>query len=373
MVPPALTLHRAAGLWSWAFVAALGVALALQISALTLPFVRVSIVLAGTEDYRLTHTVQLMWDAKLYLLAALILGFSVIFPFVKIAGIACAWLLMRPGRGRTRLTATLAALGKWSMIDPLAVCLLVVFASDQWAVSADTKPGVICFLAAITIAMVLGAIAQRMDRSSSESAAMHAEATVVGVPASADGIKDRAGRAVTRGRAASALVQPWSWLLPVMLALSAAAFVTTLSVPLLQIHQFLLKDNAFGLPQAGHALFTHGQWALGVLVWGGLIVAPAAVIAAQLVLWIVPASPSRHATLWHMIATLREWSMLEVFAVALALFLSEGSSFIRTEARTGFWLLFVAIGAQLAANLVAWLAFRKSLQAAVSGTRRAAS
>ncbi len=354
MAATTLTLHRAAGPWSWAFLAALGVALALQIAALTLPFVRVSIVLAGTEDYRLTHTVQLMWDAKLYLLAALILGFSVIFPFVKIAGIACAWMLMRPGAGRTRLTATLAALGKWSMIDPLAVCLLVVFASDQWAVSADTKPGVICFLAAITIAMALGAIAQRLDRGS--RAHTH-----------------DAGTRTTRIRASGSLVRPWSWLLPVMLALSAAAFASTLSAPLLQIHQFLLKDNAFGLPQAGQALFTHGQWALGLLVWGGLIVAPAAVIAALLVLWIVPARPARHATLWHLIATLREWSMLEVFAVALALFLSEGSSFIRTEARTGFWLLFIAIGAQLAANLVAWLAFRRSLQASLSGTRPAAS
>ena len=354
MVPHALTLHRAAGPWSWVFLAALGAALALQVTALTLPFVRVSIVLAGAEDYRLTHTVQLMWDAKLYLLAALIMGFSVIFPFVKIAGIAYAWLIMRPGAGRRRLTAMLAALGKWSMIDPLAVCLLVVFASDQWAVSADTKPGVICFLAAITIAMALGAIAQRMDRSSQAHG-------------------PDAGDASTCARTSGSLVRPWSWLLPLMLAISAAAFVTTLSVPLLQIHQFLLKDNAFGLPQAGHALFTHGQWALGLLVWGGLIVAPAAVIAAQLALWIVPARPVRHATLWHLIATLREWSMLEVFAVALALFLAEGSSFIRTEARPGFWLLFLAIGAQLTANLVAWLAFRKSLQAAVSGTQRAAS
>lgn len=356
MVSPALTLHRAAGPWSWAFLAALGVALALQVTALTLPFVRVSIFLAGAEDYRLTHTVQLMWDSKLYLLAALIMGFSVIFPFVKIAGIACAWLLMRPGAGRTRLTATLAALGKWSMIDPLAVCLLVVFASDQWAVSAETKPGVICFLAAITVAMALGAIAQHMDRATHP----HAEA--------ATGRSDP-----THSRAAGTLVRPWSWLLPVMLALSAAAFVTTLSAPLLQIHQFLLNDNTFGLPQAGKALFAHGHWALGLLVWGGLIAAPAMVIAMQLMLWLVPARSAWHATLWRIIATVREWSMLEVFAVALALFLSEGSSFIRTEARTGFWLLFTAIGAQLAANLVAWLAFRRSLQAALSGTRRAES
>jgi paraquat-inducible protein A len=356
MAPHALTLHRTAGPWSWAFLAALALALALQVAALTLPFVRVSIVLAGAEDYRLTHTVQLMWEAKLYLLAVLIAGFSVIFPFVKIAGIACAWLLMRPGAGRTRLTATLAALGKWSMIDPLAVCLLVVFASDQWAVSADTRPGVICFLAAITVAMALGAIAQHMDRATHPHAA------------AATGRSDP-----THSRAAGTLVRPWSWLLPVMLALSAAAFVTTLSAPLLQIHQFLLSGNAFGLPQAGDVLFAHAQWALGLLVWGGLIIAPAATIVVQTILWAVPASPSRHAKLWHVAATIREWSMLEVFAVALALFLSEGSSFIQTEARAGFWLLLVAIGTQLAANLVAWLAFRRSLQAAVSGTRRAAS
>ena len=349
MATAPMTLHHAAGRWSWAFLAALALALALQVAALALPFVRVSVVLAGAEDYRLTHTVQLMWDAKLYGLAALIAGFSVIFPFVKIAGIAHAWLLMRPGASRTRLTAALAALGKWSMIDPLAVCLLVVFASDQWAVSADTRPGVICFLAAITVAMALGAIAQHMDR--------HVRAPVP---------QSRASSQPSRARATSALARPWSWLLPVMLALSAAAFATTLSAPLLQIHQFLLKDSAFGLPQAGQALFAHGQWALGVLVWGGLIAAPAAVIAAQLALWIFPATPARHSTLWHAIATVREWSMLEVFAVALALFLSEGGSFIRTEARTGFWLLFAAIGAQLAANLVAWLAFRRSLARAAA-------
>lgn len=342
-----MTLHRAAGPWSWAFLAALAAALALQVAALRLPFVRISVFLAGAEDYRLVHTVQLMWDAKLYLLSGLIAGFSVIFPFVKIAGLAIAWLGMPAGSGRRRLVRTLAALGKWSMIDPLAVCLLVVFASDQWAVSADTKPGVICFLAAITIAMGLGAVAQRLDREIAAPA-----------PAAADGADP------AKARTATALVHPWSWLLPLMLALSAVAYVMATRTPLLQIHQFLLKDNAFGLVDAGRVLFGHGQWALGLLVWGGLLVAPAAVIAVQWVLWLVPTRPARRAAMWHAVALIREWSMLEVFAVALALFLAEGSSFIQTQARPGFGILFMAIGAQLGANLVAWLAFRKAVAAA---------
>lgn len=335
------TLHRDAGLWGWAFLALLAAALGLQVAALTLPFVHVSVFLAGAQDYRLVHTAQLMWEAKLYLLAGLIVGFSVVFPFVKIAGIALAWLGMMPGPARSWLLEALGKLGKWSMIDPLAVCLLVVFASDQWAVSADTKPGVICFLCAIAISMVLSAIAQHRDR----------------LPAAAD--TERSDRAAAR----VTLDFPWTLIVPGALCAAACAFVSTLNAPLLQVHQFLLKDTAFGLVEAGGALFASHQWALALLVWGGLIVVPAAVIAAQFAFWLIPAARPRQRLAWHGISFLREWSMLEVFAVALALFLSEGGGFIKTEMRAGFWVLFGAIGAQLVSNVTVRMALRSSLRA----------
>jgi paraquat-inducible protein A len=322
-------------------MAFLAAALGLQVAALTLPFVHVSVFLAGAQDYRLVHTAQLLWQQKLYLLAGLIIGFSVIFPFVKIAGISVAWLGMKPGKARSGLLGALGKLGKWSMIDPLAVCLLVVFASDQWAVSADTKPGVICFLGAISISMVLSSVAQHRDR----------------LPDSAD--MERSDRAAAR----VTLEFPWTLIVPGALCAAACAFVSTLDVPLLQVHQFLLKDNAFGLVEAGAALFASHQWALALLVWGGLIVAPATVIAAQFAFWLIPAARPRQRRAWHAISFLREWSMLEVFAVALALFLSEGGGFIRTEMRAGFWVLFGAIGAQLVSNVTAWLALRSSLRA----------
>lgn len=344
------TLHRTAGPWSWVFLAFLLAALGLQVAALQLPFVRVSVFLAGEQDYRLVHTAQLMWEAKLYLLAALIAGFSVIFPFVKIMGIAAAWIGMRPGRARSGLLAALGELGKWSMIDPLAVCLLIVLASDQWAVAADTKPGVICFLAAVTIAMVLSAIAKHVDRVS----AGHGHE-----PAASD-----SGRIALRGA--------WIVVVPVMLLVAAAAFAATIDLPLLQVHQFLLKDNAFGLVDAGRSLFTHRQWALGLLVWGGLIVVPAAVIAAKFAFWAIPWRGASAERAWHVVGMIREWSMLEVFAVALALFLTEGGGFIQTQARTGFQVLVGAIGAQVASTLVAWCAFRAA-RAAISGTRTAGS
>jgi paraquat-inducible protein A len=335
------TLHRDSGRWGWVFLAFLTAALGLQVTALALPFVHVSVFLAGAEDYRLVHTAQLLWEAKLYLLAGLIVGFSVIFPFVKIAGIAVAWLGMSPGLARSRLLGALGKLGKWSMIDPLAVCLLVVFASDQWAVSANTKPGVICFLSAITIAMVLSAVAQHRDRLSAPDA----------------------GAGDGRPEARVTLDFPWTVIVPGALCTAACAFVSTLDVPLLQVNQFLLKDNSFGLMEAGQTLFANHHWALAVLVWGGLIVAPAAVIIVQLAFWLMPASRARLRLAWHAIAFLREWSMLEVFAVALALFLAEGGGFIKTEMRAGFWLLFGAIGAQLLSNVTVGLALRRSLGA----------
>ena len=70
---------------------------------------------------------------------------------------------MPAGPGRTTLLLWMGRLGKWSMLDPFTVLVLVMLASDQWAVSATTFLGVYAFLTAVAITMVLSMVASVLD------------------------------------------------------------------------------------------------------------------------------------------------------------------------------------------------------------------
>jgi uncharacterized paraquat-inducible protein A len=130
---------------------------------LAAPFLRIAVFIKGGEDYSLLRTMSLLWESRLYLLMVLIVGFSIVFPFVKIAMLAWAWLIQPTGSLRTHAIEWLGRLGKWSMLDPLSVLILVLLATDQWAVSTTTHVGVYCFLIAIVMTMWLSIIASALD------------------------------------------------------------------------------------------------------------------------------------------------------------------------------------------------------------------
>ncbi|MFH1498634.1 MAG: paraquat-inducible protein A, partial [Verrucomicrobiota bacterium] len=83
--------------------AILAVSFACNVTALLIPFMDLRIGLV-TTPYRLTNSIVMMWERGLYVLAVLVVGFSVLFPFAKLG--ALAWLCARPvvdAAGRRRL------------------------------------------------------------------------------------------------------------------------------------------------------------------------------------------------------------------------------------------------------------------------------
>src|SRR4051812_8033280 len=62
----------------------LGVSLACNVAALLTPFMDLRIGFS-TEPYSLLNSVRMMWSTGLYVLAALVVAFSVVFPFAKLA------------------------------------------------------------------------------------------------------------------------------------------------------------------------------------------------------------------------------------------------------------------------------------------------
>ena len=66
-----------------------------NILAISSPFLEFSAAFQGKEFYSIPLTIRLMWDFDLYAAAILIVGFSLIFPFVKLAMLSLAiWVPM---------------------------------------------------------------------------------------------------------------------------------------------------------------------------------------------------------------------------------------------------------------------------------------
>ena len=125
-----------------------------NLCALMLPFIEIDKVFAKPVVYNLLHSVLLMWTHKLYLIAALIIFFSILFPFIKLLAIALAWFAAwRPAR-RIKFLHLIELLGKWSYIDIYIVILLLVLTDRQLFIVSKTHIGLYLFIAAITISML---------------------------------------------------------------------------------------------------------------------------------------------------------------------------------------------------------------------------
>ncbi|MEY4786377.1 MAG: hypothetical protein RL692_271 [Planctomycetota bacterium] len=305
----------------WLIPVMLVAALTLQITALCVPFIEMSMFIKGTTIYGLLTSIHLMWAGGLYVIAILIISFSVVFPFMKLAGLTLAWMVLPPGTLRTDLIRILGMLGKWSMMDPFCVILVVALASDQWAVGADTQVGIYCFLCAVVLSMTLSMMMMHCDRKMNPSP-------------------------IATSAAPFRIAQKVGWessIVPIALVISMVALYFALSLPFLEIDQFLLKSNSFGIFQLCIALWTNHHHALALLAWTGLLIVPVTTILFEWWFWLSRANPARHIAHRRFVDTLYEWSMLDVFSLSLVLFLLEGNRFIKTEVHKGLWFIVIAV------------------------------
>jgi paraquat-inducible protein A len=281
------------------------VAFALNVAAVLLPFMDMRRGFS-TETYSLPHSVQMLWDSKLYVLAVIVVAFSVVFPFVKLLVLA-AIVTGKAREGRaSALLGFVERYGKWSMLDVFLVCLMLSLANDQLLVSAVPRIGILCFTAAITLGMLTsGAMQARMGET---------ELREIPPPA-------------TLRR-----FFLWQWLL---LALLAGALL----VPFLEIDDWLFSDHPVSIALAIAGLWQTGAQVLAAVIALFLVVAPfAAGITTLVVLARMrrghPAERARR-----LLGTLRHWEMLDVFALALGIFLVEGRAFVKTNLSWGAFLL----------------------------------
>ena len=116
------------------------------------------------SSYSVWAGVVALWNQQEYLLAFVLLFFSMVFPFIKLASLAIIWFVKLPDRRRTALLHGLGVLGKWSMLDVFVVAILIVFVKLGPLVNVEPRSGVYVFSTAIAASMLTTMYVDRLAR-----------------------------------------------------------------------------------------------------------------------------------------------------------------------------------------------------------------
>lgn len=127
---------------------------------LTMPLVRFEKLYFFSETPALTDIVLSLWQSGNASLAVLVALLSIVFPVLKLVGIAVE-VLVPAGQDQGMLSRLLPHLSRWSMMDVLLVAIVIFAAKTSGLAAAFTQPGLWFYAASSVMAGVLHALAAR--------------------------------------------------------------------------------------------------------------------------------------------------------------------------------------------------------------------
>jgi paraquat-inducible protein A len=275
--------------------------------------------------YSILDVVGMLWEAGLYPLAFLVIGFSVIFPPVKI-GLA-SWAFLRPmtAPGRQRLLGTLGQLGRWSLLDVFVALLLLIITSKQTFTGTTVSIGLYAFLGAIVLSMSSVALMQEFNRPLHRSAPRPPEPA----PTWQRPMLLRAGLR--------------AWIMLPLLFIAIMCLEMAVNLPLFQIDRFGLMSNTWSLWGAVAELQAEGLGFFAGFMLFFLLIAPAILVIIAILVLLLPIGQKPQRCLYVAMHHVYEWCMLDVFALAMLLYLSEERNFAHLDLKAGIWYLFGAM------------------------------
>ena len=139
----------------------------LLVAGLSLPILTIQKKLlwnTWTETYSVFAGIIDLGKQGEYILAAVVLCFSIIFPTLKLLMLGWVWCIRLAEAQRHAALHWLGVLGKWSMLDVFAVAMLVVVARLRTLVVVEAQVGVYYFGAAILLSMLTTTHIDRLAR-----------------------------------------------------------------------------------------------------------------------------------------------------------------------------------------------------------------
>lgn len=315
------TLHQVFGRRGWLVPIGLFLVLASNIIALFLPFLEISGLKPGV--YSLPHTITLLWSAGLILICLLIILFSIVFPLFKNVSLIFLWFAPMDPKKRLHAIHTFESLGKWSMLDIYVMILILVLTSDQLFIGAKPMIGMLCFVLAIIGNMIMARIIAVMD------------GRIHRTKVKADELEEKFSPLVRAG---------WIGLpIPILLIASMLAVAVTFIAPLVRIDKMFLYSHRYTLWTATEELFKNWHWGLGIFMILFLLIMPLLSLALMLYLYLARQTIQASTRVLVLYRMANHWTMLNVFLLALGLFLVDGGEMVKLDIKMGVWLLIATV------------------------------
>jgi len=313
------TLYESAGRSYLSIPIMLVLSVLFNISALIAPFYTAKVFLKAPYTFTLPHSVLLMWDHHFFVIALLIFSFSIVFPFLKLTALFYIWFVSKNANQRERLITIVGPLGRWSMLDIFVTIILMVLTNDRFLITSSLKIGVYFFLIAIFLSMTC---ALRME-----------------ILMFAHGVKSRANKRLFIQR-----IGKVSYLRRILvfmlLILSLTALLLAVNIPVIKTNDYFFANNEYSVLSALPALWDASK-ILSFFLLFTLVVGPLLYVLGMMVMWMGRLEARASYRLERFLYFISTFNMLDVFCLALFVFITEGGELIMTEAKTGLYLLIV--------------------------------
>jgi paraquat-inducible protein A len=141
---------------TWLLLAALAAASLLLAAGLMSPLMTVETFLVLRSSFSVLTGIYDLWVGERYLLAVVLLLFSVLLPIAKL--LFLARYLVRHLRGdplNRRMLGWIHDFGRWGMLDVLVAAVLIVTVKMGAVASVEVHWGLYCFASAVLLTMMI--------------------------------------------------------------------------------------------------------------------------------------------------------------------------------------------------------------------------
>ncbi|HJO94959.1 MAG TPA: paraquat-inducible protein A [Victivallales bacterium] len=291
--------------------------LILNIAALLVPFIQISPFIKSDLIYTLPTSMILLWDHGLYLIAILVFSFSIIFPFIKLTAMFYAWYISSDHIFRNKLISRIETLGKWSMLDVFIICIMLILTNNQFWISSAPQIGIYFFLFAIILSIICSILIDILCMKSNKISISKRKEIILGTL----NIK---------------------WMEKSLIILAIIIGIVFLFLALnnsyIAINSYFFTNYSYSVINSIISLWPVSN-ILSIFFIVVLVAAPLINIFSLLIFWVMKYRPKFHYSLLLFMKKVAKFSMLDVFCLALLLFLTEGNRLMKTDLKTGLIML----------------------------------
>jgi paraquat-inducible protein A len=151
--------------WRFDVPLLLSASLVLLALGLTLPAMQIRTLIFWVDQYSIISNIQHLYHDGKRPAAIVLTSCSIVYPVMKIAALFYLWLAPFPPRWRRRVVHLLRLLGRWSLVDVLAVTAIVAGSRTLgFLVDAGPLPGIYVYGGSIVSLMMATVLMDRLAR-----------------------------------------------------------------------------------------------------------------------------------------------------------------------------------------------------------------